>query len=151
MNIEEAIKSIHPMGMTTKTVINLMYTSRFVEEAVVQVLRPFDLNLPQYNVLRILRGQHGKPANLFTIQERMIDRSSNTTRLIDKLLKKGWVLRQVCKENRRKVEITITSSGLEVLARLDPIIDENNKKIVRNLSLEQMQNLNDWLDLLRES
>jgi DNA-binding MarR family transcriptional regulator len=150
MNIEATIKSIHKMGITTKTVINLMYTSRFVEEAIIGVLKPHGLTIPQYNVLRILRGQKGNPANLCTLQERMIDRSSNTTRLVDKLIKKGWVVRNICAQNRRKVEIFITEAGLELLQVLDPITEETNEQVVSHLSTHELENLNRLLDLLRE-
>jgi len=150
MNIEDTIKSIHRLGITTKTVVNLMYTTRIIEEIINGVLKPFDITIQQYNVLRILRGQKGKPANLSTIQERMIDRSSNTGRLVDKLIKKEWVERHVCEQNRRKVEIFITKKGLEILQELDPIINENNNKLVSNLSSGQLEGLNDLLDLLRE-
>lgn len=149
MNIEEAIKSIHKMGLTTKTVVNLMYTSRVVEEHIAKVFKEYDLSTQQYNVLRILRGQKGNPANLSTIQERMVDRSSNATRLVDKLLKKGWAKRRVCPDNRRKVEITITKSGLELLKTLDPITEENNKNILSNLSNSELETLNDLLDKLK--
>jgi len=150
MDIEDTIKSIHRLGITTKTIVNLMYTTRIIEEVITGVLKPFDISIQQYNVLRILRGQKGNPANLSTIQERMIDRSSNTTRLIDKLMKKEWVERQVCEQNRRKVEIFITKKGLEILEELDPIIDNNNNKLISNLSSDQLEGLNDLLDLLRE-
>lgn len=150
MNIDNTIRSIHKLGITTKTVVNLMYTTRIIEEAIAGVLQAYDITIQQYNVLRILRGQKGNPANLFTIQERMIDRSSNTTRLVDKLIKKEWVERRVCERNRRKVEIFITNKGLDVLQELDPVIDDNNKKIVSNLSFEQLEGLNGLLDLLRE-
>lgn len=137
------------MAISTKTVINIMYTSRIIEEAVAAILKPYDLTMPQYNVMRILRGQKGKPANLCTIQERMVDRSSNTTRLVDKLIKKGWAQRTVCKNNRRKVEITITSTGLDILKELDPITEENNKNILKNLTEEQLIEINYTLDTLR--
>lgn len=150
MNIDNTIRSIHKLGITTKTVVNLMYTTRIIEEAIAGVLQAYDITIQQYNVLRILRGQKGNPANLFTIQERMIDRSSNTTRLVDKLIKKEWVERRVCEQNRRKVEIFITNNGLDVLQELDPVIDDNNKKIVSNLSFDQLEGLNGLLDLLRE-
>jgi DNA-binding MarR family transcriptional regulator len=149
MKIDTAIKTIHKMGITTKTVINIMYTSRIVEEAIMSVLKPHDLTLQQYNVLRILRGQKGNPANLSTIQERMVDRSSNTTRLVDKLIKKGWVARNVCAQNRRKVEIFITDEGMEILKILDPITEDNNENIVNSLSGEELETLNDLLDKLR--
>lgn len=149
MDIERTIKSIHKMAITTKSVINMMYTSRYIEDAVMAILKPYDLTIQQYNVLRILRGQKGKPANLCTIQERMIDKSSNTTRLVDKLIKKGWVKRSICEENRRKVEIIITTKGLEILKELDPLTEENNEMILKNLSEEQLVTLNNLLDTLR--
>ncbi|MBL4663369.1 MAG: MarR family transcriptional regulator [Flavobacteriaceae bacterium] len=150
MSIETAIKTIHKMGITTKTVINLMYTSRVMEESIAAVLKPYDLSIQQYNVLRILRGQKGNPANLSTIQERMVDRSSNTTRLVDKLIKKEWAARNICTQNRRKVEIFITEKGLAILQILDPITEEHNEKVVNKLSTNQLEDLNKLLDLLRE-
>ena len=149
MTIEDAIKSSGTMTITTKTVINLMYTCRIIEEEMMNALKPFDLSMQQYNVLRILRGQKGKPANLSTLQERMIDRSSNTTRLVDKLLRKELVHRSICKVNRRKVEIRITNKGLELLEKLDPITEGNNKKVVGKLSNKQLETLNKTLDTLR--
>jgi DNA-binding MarR family transcriptional regulator len=149
MKIEAAIKSIHSLGLTTKSVINIMFTSRVVEENIQSVLKACDLSIPQYNVLRILRGQRGNPANLSTLQERMIDKSSNTTRLVDKLLKKGWAKRQVCANNRRKVEIFITENGLQVLATLDPLMEANNKKLVSTLTEPELETLNNLLDKLR--
>lgn len=149
MDIDQAIKSIHKMAISTKTVVNIMYTSRIVEEAVLSVLKPNDLTIQQYNVLRILRGQHGNPANLSTIQERMVDRSSNTTRLVDKLIKKGWAERRVCPSNRRKVEILITESGHAILKELDDVMENNNKQILSRLTEEQLIQLNHLLDTLR--
>ena len=73
------------------------------------------ISLPQFNVLRILRGRKGEAANLSTIQEQMIHKMSNTTRLIDKLIEGGYVNRFVCEKNRRKIEIFITKKGLELL------------------------------------
>lgn len=149
LNIDDTIKSIHKMAIDTKTVVNLMYTTRVLENEITATLKPFGITIQQYNVLRILRGQSGNPANLCTIHERMIDRNSNTTRLIDRLLKKGYVKRRICKENRRKVEIFITLKGLEVLKELDPIIEQNNQRLLKNLSENQLEDLNKFLDLLR--
>jgi DNA-binding MarR family transcriptional regulator len=149
MKIEEAIKSKQEMSITTKTVINIMYTSRIIEEAIMTELKQHDLTLPQYNVLRILRGQKGNPANLSTLQERMVDKSSNTTRLVDKLIKKGWVSRNICKQNRRKIEIFITQAGLDTLTVLDPISEENNEKVLSALTNKQLVDLNNLLDTLR--
>ncbi|WP_432410022.1 MarR family winged helix-turn-helix transcriptional regulator [Rasiella sp. SM2506] len=149
MKIEEAIKATGKMEITAKTVINITFTSRVLEESFQGILKEYDLSSQQFNVLRILRGQRGKPANLSTLQERMIDKNSNTTRLVDKLLKKGWVLRQVCAKNRRKIEIFITEDGLQLLSTLDPIVVENNKKNVSNLTHTELEILNNLLDKLR--
>ena len=149
MTIDKTIQSIHQMAITTKSVVNIMYTSRMVEEFILKVLRPYGLSIQQYNVLRILRGQNQKPANLCTIQERMIDRSSNTSRLIDKLILKKLVSRQICDNNRRKIEVLITNKGLSLLEELDPIIEENNENILINLSHTELETLNTLLDTLR--
>ena len=149
MQIEDAIKSIHTLAISTKTVVNMMYTSRIIEEAIVSVLKQYGLSTPQYNVLRILRGQHGNPANLSTLQDRMIDKNSNTTRLVDKLINKGWVKRNVCEQNRRKIEMFITDDGLKILKQLDPIIEHNNKNILSNLTNNELEHLNKLLDKLR--
>jgi len=136
------------MSPSTRTVINIMYTSRLVEIAASSILKPYDLTIQQYNVLRILRGQKGKPANLSTIQERMIDRSSNTSRLIDKLVAKNMVERKRCPDNRRKVEIMITDEGLNMLEKLDEVTEENNKEILKGLSETDLENLNQLLDTI---
>jgi DNA-binding MarR family transcriptional regulator len=148
MKIEDVIKS-KAMSLSTKTVINLSYTSRIIEEAIATKFKSYDLTMQQYNVLRILRGQKGNPANLSTIQERMVDRNSNTTRLVDKLIKKGWVKRNICKQNRRKVEIFITPKGLDLLQELDPVTEQNNNDILTNLTASEIEQLNTLLDKLR--
>ncbi len=139
------------MSLSSQIVINLSYTSRVVEESFISILKAYDLTIQQYNVLRILRGQKGNPANLSTIQERMVDRNSNTTRLIDKLIKKHLVKRQVCKVNRRKIEVFITEEGLALLTELDPITDNHNKKCVEGLSTKELETLNSLLDKLRSN
>ncbi|MFD0862576.1 MarR family winged helix-turn-helix transcriptional regulator [Sungkyunkwania multivorans] len=149
MTIEEAIKATKPMDIHTKTIINLMYTSNFVVDKITEVLKEYDLSMQQYNVLRILRGQRGKPANLSTIQERMVNRMSNTTRLVDKLIAKKLVNRITCPTNRRKVEITITKNGLELLNTLE-IIEGLNKQMLTDLSREEMETLNTLLDKLKQ-
>ena len=148
MKIEDAIKT-NKMEVATKTVINILYTSRVVEEMATSVFKEYNLTNQQYNVLRILRGQKGKPANLSTLQERMIDKNSNTTRLVDKLIQKELVNRKVCPENRRKVEITITNKGLDVLKQLDPITKKANEDVLKNLNEKELETLNTLLDKLR--
>lgn len=149
MNIESQIKNSSPLSLSTRSVINMMYTARQIEEIAATKFKDHDLTSQQYNVMRILRGQKGNPANLSTIQDRMIDKSSNTTRLIDKLIQKGYVKRQVCKKNRRKIEVFITHEGLELLEKLDPIIEKTNQNIMEKLSINEKEKLNSLLDKLR--
>jgi len=149
MNLEKAIKSTIPLNPYIKTVLNIMYTSRLVEEKIAEMLKPYDLSMQQYNVLRILRGQKGKPANLCTIQERMINKMSNTTRLVDKLIEKGLTERTVCEENRRKVEISITDKGLKLLTEIDPLTTANNHEILKGFTLIELDSMNTLLDKLK--
>ena len=120
-----------------------------MKEDLLLELKPFDLSLEQFNVLRILRGQKGKAINLQDIQERMVSKMSNTTRLVDKLIKKKFVNRTICKSNRRKVEISITDLGLETLEMVDPLIYATEKKITKNLTQEELTQLNTLLTKLK--
>jgi DNA-binding MarR family transcriptional regulator len=149
MTIEEVIKSTSPMPLPRRTVLNIMYTQAIMSEQFLELMKPYDLSGEQYNVLRILRGQKGTPANMSTIQERMIAKSSNTTRLIDKLLLKDLVTREVCPANRRKVEILITAKGLALLAELDPKVDAHENQFAHNLNTAEMEQLNTLLEKFR--
>lgn len=129
--------------------LNVMFTGVWLQQRVGQNLKPFDITEPQYNVLRILRGQNGKAMNLYEIQDRMIQKMSNVSRLIDKLVAKKLVTRKESKENRRRVDIAITQKGLELLEEAEPLISPLYKKISTNLTKEQAKQLGDLLDLLR--
>lgn len=149
MRIEEIIKSTVSINDAKKVVLNIMYTQNVIAEKFNDVLKPYDLSGEQYNVLRILRGQKGNPANMCVIQERMIAKNSNTTRLIDKLLLKDLVTREVCPENRRKIEVLITQKGLDLLTELDPKVLDNEKLFANNLSQEELLQLNTLLEKYR--
>lgn len=149
MSIEKDIKSTIILPESRKAIINLIYTTNWIKEQIIQNLKPFDISMEQYNVLRILRGQKGNPANLCTIQERMINKMSNTTRLVDKLIKKDLVTRQTCELNRRKVEIFITNQGLQLLSEIDIVLDTNEPIITGSLPNKELQELNKLLDKLR--
>lgn len=149
MRIEEIIKPNSPMAMEKKTLLNVMYTQNVISEKFNEILKPFDLSPEQFNVLRILRGQKGKPAHMCMIQERMIAKTSNTTRLVDKLLLKELVLREVCPINRRKMEITITEKGLELLLQLDPLVEAHERSFSQNLTVEELELLNELLEKFR--
>ncbi|MFI0426376.1 MAG: MarR family winged helix-turn-helix transcriptional regulator [Flavobacterium sp.] len=149
MRIEEIIKPTYPMAIEKKTLLNVMYTQNVISERFNEILKPFDLSPEQFNVLRILRGQKGNPVNMCTIQERMIAKTSNTTRLVDKLLLKDLVIREICPENRRKMEITITEKGLQLLSQLDPIVNEHEETFAKNLSISELELLNELLEKFR--
>ncbi len=149
MRIEEIIKSSVTMDTSKKVVLNLMYTQNVVTEKFNEVIKPYDLSAEQYNVLRILRGQKGNPVNMSLIQERMIAKNSNTTRLIDKLLLKDLVTREVCPNNRRKMEILITQKGLDLLTELDPKVLENEQHFAKNLDQNELEQLNLLLEKYR--
>lgn len=149
MRIEEIIKSSVTMDTAKKVVLNLMYTQNVLTEKFNEVIKPYDLSSEQYNVLRILRGQKGNPVNMSLIQERMIAKNSNTTRLIDKLLLKDLVTRDVCPENRRKMEILITQKGLDLLTELDPKVLENEQHFAKNLDQNELEQLNLLLEKYR--
>jgi DNA-binding MarR family transcriptional regulator len=146
MNVEEVIKTTSEIPLIKRTIIHMSLVNNKINEAIASVLRPFDLSVQQFNVLRILRGQQGKPANLSTVNERMVTKMSNTTRLVDKLILKNFVSRKVCPNNRRKVEITITKNGLAVLNQLDGTFFESEKHIVKNFSETELKDLNRLLD-----
>ncbi len=149
MNIEKSIKNSIPLSSEARTTVNILYTSRFIEDQSAPVYKEYGITAAHFNILRILRGQKGQPANLSTIQERMIDRSSNTTRLIDKLILKNWVTRQICPSNRRKIEVNITDLGLEKLLEIDRGVEQTLTRILSNLTEKEMGQLNTLLDKVR--
>lgn len=149
MTIEEIIKSSVPMSPHKRVVLNIGYTQNKLAEGIQSVLKPFDISAEQFNVLRILRGQKGKPANMSLIQERMLAKTSNTTRLVDKLLVKELVTRKICPSNRRKMEIKITAKGLELLSQLDPIIIGHEHAYGQKMTAEELDQLSKLLDKFR--
>lgn len=148
MNIEGLIKTEITLPPSRKLLLSILHASNSINDKISDALKPFDISIPQFNVLRILRGQHGKPANLSTIQERMVSKMSNTTRIVDKLIVKEYVERVVCEKNRRKVEITITKKGLKFLSEIDPIIDKAEALITENLSASELESLTNNLQKL---
>ena len=149
MKIEEVIKSTIELDTAKKVILNFMYTHNVIGDNFYEILKPYDISREQYNVLRILRGQKGKPANMCVIQERMLSKSSNTTRLIDKLLIKDYVTREVCPDNRRKIEVLITPKGLDILTELDPIVIQHEQLFANNLTQGELEQLNYLLEKYR--
>jgi DNA-binding MarR family transcriptional regulator len=149
MEIEKITKSNIKLDDSKKIILNIIYTQNVITDKFNEIIKPYDLSSEQYNVLRILRGQKGSPANMSIIQERMLSKNSNTTRLIDKLLLKELVTRAVCPNNRRKIEVLITNKGLELLKILDPKVAENENQFAENLSNDEKIKLNALLEKYR--
>ena len=145
MNVEEIIKTSNPIPMVPRTIIHMTLVQNKIEEAMGNALKPFEVSVQQFNVLRILRGQKGQPANLFTLNERMVNKMSNTTRLVDKLLAKGHVNRAQCPSNRRKVEIIITESGTAALEQMDRAVTQAQETLLANFDKKELEQLNQLL------
>ncbi|RNC91584.1 MAG: MarR family transcriptional regulator [Allomuricauda sp.] len=146
MNVEEVIKTQKALPLGGKTIIHLQLVTNKVLESVGNALKPYDVSLQQFNVLRILRGQKGNPANLSTLNERMVTKMSNTTRLVDKLISKGYVKRNVCASNRRKVEIFITNTGESALIEMDKAIANAERELIKSFTSDELKKLNLLLD-----
>lgn len=126
-----------------RTIYALIRSGHRITDEVSQELKEFDITEPQYNVLKILKGAKEKPLSVQKIQSAMVQRSSNVTRIIDKLLKKGCVDRQECPSNRRKMDIRITSEGLALLKKLDKKVQALHEPMRDRLTEKE-------LDLLRK-
>ena len=128
-----------------KALINVLYTASWINGYQNHFFQPFGISPQQYNILRILRGAN-EPIRVQTIKERMIERSPNATRLMDKLCEKQLIRRLPCKEDRRVVFIEITQKGLDLL---NEISDDFNEEILNNISEDEAKQLNQLLDKFR--
>lgn len=151
MKVSEVIKPNETLPLEKEAIINLIMSSHVVNNAFNKALKEFKLSLQQFNVLRILKGQSGKPANLKCIQERMVTKMSNTTRLIDKLIEKGFVERYICPENRREIQVFITKKGINILDNVSPILENKEKLLTKNISQEELEKLNTILNKIRNN
>ncbi len=150
MKLEEEIKQSKFKDPYHKAMLNIIFTANWLELRATQIFKQFGLSSQQFNVLRILRGSSPRPLNLSDIQERMMDRMSNATRLVEKLRQKGLLTRHECPSNRRKVEIAITQKGLDMLAAIDPIQDKYHKELSKKITKEDAILISDMLDKWRD-
>ena len=148
MKLEEAIKQTAFKTEEERLVINLVYTSGWLSSEQNRFFKRFGISSQQYNVLRILRGQFPNPASVGLIQERMLDKMSNASRLIEKLKQKKLVKRSECSKDRRQVDVLITDDGLKLLEDNDKLNDEMHS-ICNTLNQTEKKKLNELLDKLR--
>lgn len=146
MNVEEILKTEKKIPFKSRAIIHFLLVNNKIRKAIANSLKPFDISPQQFNVLRILRGHIDKPANLSTLNDRMITKMSNTTRLVDKLILKGYVDRITCPSNRRKIEISITKKGNMALKKMDKAMDAAENDILKNMSKKDLEQLNELLN-----
>ena len=145
---------LHQRGFESprqQVVLNILYTSSWAKGVSAQALKPFGITWQQFNLMRILRGQRGKPASMRLIQERMLDPQSNASRLVDKLEVKGYVLRETSEEDKRRVGVLITDAGSVLLAECSAAIAATIASLGGELSDDELLQLSDLLDRLRGS
>lgn len=149
MSLADEIKQREFDSEHQKALINLIYTSNHVIGLMNQFFKEYDITRQQYNVLRILRGQHPRPASVNLIKERMLDKMSDASRIVKRLLDKQLITRNISYDDRRSVEITISDKGLCLLERTDQQVN-HFAGVLDNLSDNEAKQLNILLDKLRE-
>lgn len=148
MRIEDEIQQKDFKDDYRRVVVNLLFTNNWLNGQFIPFFKQFGLTLQQHNVLTIVRGQHPKPVCFGEVQERMVDRNSNVTRLVDKLIEKGYVTRAICQANRRMIELRLTSQGMELLGQIDGQMPAFYERF-HNLTRQEAVTLSGLLDKLR--
>jgi len=148
MKLEDEIKQKKFGSEKHRAIINLMYTGNWIYSFNKSILKSFNLSPEQYNVLRILRGQYPNPSTVMLLNERMLDKMSNVSRIVEKLRLKELLLRSECPTDRRQVDITITDQGLDLLQEIDQQT-QITEEALSNLTHEEALQLNQLLDKVR--
>ena len=149
MKLEEEIKQPKFSDEYEKAVINISVTYNWINIEVSRLMKEFGITPQQFNVLRILKGQKGNPATVNLIASRMLDKMSNASRIVDKLVAKEYVNRSSCPNDRRAVDILITKKGIELLEKVNKSLIELSKEKFRALSIDETKDLNMLLDKFR--
>jgi DNA-binding MarR family transcriptional regulator len=148
MGIEKDIQQTNFRNEFQKMSINIIYTANWLNEKMGQILSTEDITQQQYNILRILRGSEC-PLSTLKIRERMLDKMSDTSRIVDRLIVKGLVEKFACVKDKRLVDITVTKKGLQLLEKLDAL-NEQIDSILKGVSEKEAHTINQILDKLRE-
>lgn len=148
MRLEEEIKQAAFKSEHHKATINILYTNSWLSSLFSSFLKPYGISLQQYNVLRILKGQYPEPANVNLLIDRMLDKMSNASRLVEKLRIKGLVARKENKIDKRAVDIIITKKGFELLSKMKNI--DNKLERMKVITKEEAKTLNRILDKIRD-
>ena len=148
MRLEDEIKQLKFGDEYHKLMVNLMFTGSWLNIRQIQFFRSYDISPQQYNILRILRGQFPKPASVNLLIERMLDKMSNASRLVEKLYLKDLVERKKNKEDGRQVDVLLSKKGFKLLEQIDKDINifEGN---LNKLDKKEAKILSDLLDKMR--
>jgi DNA-binding MarR family transcriptional regulator len=149
MKIEAEIKQKSFANEYVKAHVNILFTGSWLSSGTSHALKPLGISVHQFNVLRILRGMHPNPGSIKEITDRMIDKSSNASRLVDKLIAKGLVQKSKCSEDNRRAEVVISDHGLSLLREATERVDNFTYTFANNLSEPEVATLNQLLDKLR--
>ncbi|MEX0679958.1 MAG: MarR family transcriptional regulator [Balneolales bacterium] len=150
MSLENEVKQPKFRNNRHRAVVNVLFTYSNVASRLQKILNSYNLTLQQFNILRILRRQYPEPACNCTLRDQMFDARSDVTRIVDRLIKENLVMRDHCTHDRRKVNITITSKGLNILKDMDPL-NEQMDGVMASLTEQELSELNRLLDKIRNS
>jgi DNA-binding MarR family transcriptional regulator len=148
MEIEKEIYNRKFENSHQKAVVNLLYTYGWITNLLRLLLNKHNVTLQQYNILRILRGHHPNPATINILKERMLDKMSDASRIVERLVQKDLVIRCVSDKDRRAVDILISQNGLDILQKLDTEISLK-AMLSNNISEEEASTLSGLLDKMR--
>ncbi|MEJ0057540.1 MAG: MarR family transcriptional regulator [Bacteroidota bacterium] len=148
MKIEEEIKQSNFRSPYQRATINLIYTAGWLQNKQQGFFKPFGITSSQFNILRILRGQHPNKISGAEIKSRMLDKNSDIPRLLDRLIKKNLITKNPCPNDKRAADIVITQEGLDILGQIDSSLDESEKTYI-HLSKEEALQLSSLLDKCR--
>ncbi len=148
MGIEKDIQTQNFRNEFQKVGVNIIFTANWFTERFKQILDDYDITNQQFNILRILRGSK-RPLSTLQIRDRMLDKMSDTSRIVDRLVKKELVEKTICEADKRLVDIRITDKGMLLLQELDNR-NEDTDRLLKGLNQEEAQQLNHLLDKLRD-
>ena len=152
LRLQDELKQRRPFGsLEQEALLNIVRTSAVLNDALEQLLRPYEVSLAQYNVLRILRGSTPEPLCRNDIRDRMINRMPDMTRLLDRMEEAGLVARTRETEDRRMVLTRLTDKGHRVLDAIDPLLESEHKRLLGKLSNEEQRSLIGMLTTIRNS
>ena len=151
MKLEQAIQQAEFTSDNQRITLNFMFTYNWFKEEQKNFFKPYDITSQQFNVLRILRGRYPEPYTTSQVRDRMLDKMSDASRIVDRLVKKGLVMRSVTKADKRLVDVVISRKGLALLDKIDGPLEDFMAAAFNNLTINEKNLFNDMLERIREN